>query len=1140
MKKESELRQATILFADISGFTAMSEKMSPEEVTAIMNSVFKMMGYIIEQYEGRIDKFIGDCVMATFGVPTAIENAPNKAVNTAIELRNKLYQFNKSENLKIPLDIHIGINSGNVLAGEVGSDQKKEYTVMGDTVNLAARLEDASQTGQILVGLETYRSTKSEFEYRELKPIKLKGKEKPVSVFELVSQKEKIHYRLTTDRIIQSVMVGREAEMDKLELAVAHAKNGEGSIVNVIGEAGIGKSRLIAELKNSDVVKRTMVLEGRALSMGRNLSFYPIIRILKGFAGISEDDSESTQRQKLETAIRNIHPEEADEIYPFIATLMGMKLTGKYAERVEGIEGEAKEKHIYKNIRALILKSAEVSPLIFIIEDLHWADTSSIVLIISLFRLIENNRILIINVFRPYYKETGEVLRKATNEEFFNLSEEIQLQSLSVEQSGLLIDNLLKIEGIPEKIRNHIKEKSGGNPFFIEEMIRSMIDEGAIEMNDGKIGITDKIDSVVVPNTIQELLMSRIDRLDEDTKSLLRTSSVIGRHFFHKILKQVADAVGNIDVKLGYLKEIQLIREGKRMDEVEYLFKHALAQEAVYESILLQKRKELHLRVAESIEKTFSERLHEFYGMLAYHFNQGGDQDKTETYMEKAGEEAMKASATNEAIEYYMKALELYSDKYGADVDPHKIALIEKNIATAFHTRGNHTEAVNYFDRSLKNLGIKEYGNRISLMMNLLFSLFIFLKSIYYPPKKQKTVLTDLDMQVMEILMKRGMSLIIFDLERTFIESILLFKLALRRDWSGHQIGYNANVGMGALFILGGISFRIGQKAIEYVRTSIKIQDERVSPYLYEYMQEIYNICTGDLSDDFNESIVKDGCDLGDFFNVSAYLEWAGLRNVEKGDFKGADEMIEKLEILINEYGYAHAQLDYYDVKSALHIQRFDYDKSTECINSAIRVSEKLGEDAFKISFLGQKLKAEIKNKSLDTADNTMSEAEKLIKKIGKNSVMPHWYSRYVIGAALYRLAKLENLLQSDEKSGLLSYKKLASKAIKEAEKTGKKYAPTRTQSLRIKAVYFWCINKQNKALKWFNKSIKEVERLGARPELSRTYFEIGKRLLEPKSKYKQLNGITAEEYLEKARVLFEEMGLKWDLEQLEKLRNQA
>jgi adenylate cyclase len=235
----------------------MSEKMDPEQVTCTMNDCFCMMGECIKTHGGTIDKFIGDCVMVLFGLPKALEDAPQKAVNTAIELRNRLYQFNKDKNLSIPLNIHIGINTGPVVAGMFGSSDKQEYTVMGATVNLASRIEDASQIGQILVGPATYKATKTGFAYKTLPPIALKGKAEPVPVYELLSVKETL-YRVQpgVERMISSMMVGRDSELNKVELAVLKAINGEGSIVNVIGEAGIGKSRLIAEMKNREVMKR--------------------------------------------------------------------------------------------------------------------------------------------------------------------------------------------------------------------------------------------------------------------------------------------------------------------------------------------------------------------------------------------------------------------------------------------------------------------------------------------------------------------------------------------------------------------------------------------------------------------------------------------------------------------------------------------------------------------------------------------------------------------------------------------------------------------------------------------------------------------------------------------------------------------
>ena len=1134
MKKESELRQATILFADISGFTAMSEKMSPEEITSIMNSVFKMMGEIIKRYNGRIDKFIGDCVMATFGVPTATENAPQKAVNTAIEMRNKLYQFNREKDLNIPLDIHIGINSGNVLAGEVGSDDKKEYTVMGDTVNLAARLEDASQTGQILVGPDTHRTTKGEFEYRELKPIKMKGKEKPVPVFELISEKEKIHRRLTTDRMIQSEMVGRETEMDKLELAVAHTKNGEGSIVNVIGEAGIGKSRLIAELKNSDVVKRTTVLEGRALSMGRNLSFYPIIEILKSFAGINEDDSDSVQLQKLELAIRNIHPEETDEITPFIATLMGLQLSGIHTERVYGIEGESMEKLIFRSLRTLILKSIEIAPLIFIIEDLHWADTSSIELIISLCPLAENNSLLFINVFRPYYADTGELFRKAILENHAETYVEINLHRLNTLQSDILIDNLLRIEGLPVDLRSLIKSRSEGNPFFIEEMIRSLIDEGAVELYNGKFTITDKINSVAVPHTIQELLMSRIDMLDERTKSLIRNASVIGRHFFHKILTEVAETVEDIDNKLEYLKEVQLIREGKRMEEVEYLFKHALAQEATYESILKQKRKEIHLSVANAIERIFNERLHEFYGTLAYHYSQGEDLDKVEEYMLKAGEEAMKASASSEVITYYQKSLEIYSKKMGSAIDRKDFAGLEMKLGFAFLARGNHVEAIEHYQKALNYLNYSLPKSNFLLIALVVKNMLVLLKNIYFTRKSSTKTPPESIIQIAEIGLHKGKSLAVVDTKRFFLESICFTDILFKYDIRQSQSMFDFSCGFPMLFSFTGISFSLGRKALDYIGAIKDSNKKQLTDYYYDLAEIIHGVNSGVPDIKINIKKIDQAIKDGDFFAAAGSLVFLGLHVIESGDLEMINTIISKSEEIGNEYNYDHARMDFNELKSILLIKRKKLSEAEKYLTAGENLAIAQGQQSRQIGFLGLSLSLRVAQFDHEDAQKIYEQARELVRELGKISIPPYDYAQYSIAVLSFHLYKLQISITENDKSSINHLKKNLIKLSKDAVKAGKKFAPIRTESFRLMGLAHWHNNKKSKALLCFEKSIKEGERLGYRLELSRTYFEVGKRLLE--SKYKQLDGITAEEYLEKARVLFEEMDLQWDLEQLRKV----
>jgi len=547
VKKETERRQATVISAEICGYNEILEELDIEEAAAIMNHCLEMCTAISEKYGGGIDKIMENNIIALFGVPTAIENAPKEAINAAIEMRAGLYRYNRENKLKIPLDIRIGINSGMVISGAVSLDEKQDYTVMGETLTLTTQLKDATAKGQIYVGQLTYRNTRNDFKFKSLKPVGLKGQNNPQPVFEVLSTKANIHRLVfNSERMIRSEMVGREKELDKIKLHILKVINGEGSIVSVIGEAGIGKSRLIAELKKIEDLKKVTLLEGRALSIGKNLSYHPIIDILKSWVGIQEEDSETGSLNKLRATISGIHPEGETEILPFVGTMMGMKLTGKDAERVKGIEGEALEKLILKNVREFIGKAAESRTLVFILEDLHWADISSIELLESLSRLTETHRVLVINVLRPNYRDTGERLLETIRERYGKVHTEIFLESLDETQCENLIRNLIAIKGLPQAVRSAIADRAEGNPFFIEEVLRSFIDEGVVESSEGKFKVTEKIDAVVIPDTIQDVLMTRIGRLDEITKTLLKIASIIGRFFFYKILARVAGTIDDI------------------------------------------------------------------------------------------------------------------------------------------------------------------------------------------------------------------------------------------------------------------------------------------------------------------------------------------------------------------------------------------------------------------------------------------------------------------------------------------------------------------------------------------------------------------------------------------------------------------
>jgi class 3 adenylate cyclase len=448
-KIEGEQKQVTVMFCDMEGFTSLTEKLGSEETYSLMDAVYEILIQKVHDYEGTVNDLTGDGLMALFGSPIALEDAPQKAIRSALAIHREMAEFNNKMTAegKIPaVRMRIGINTGPVVVGTLGNDLRVQFSAVGDTVNLASRIEKVAEPGTTYVTDDTYKLTRDLFHFEPLGEKEVKGKKRPVAVYKLLSAIQDVYRpRLGSERMMYSEMVGRDNELHRLELQVMKAINGQGSIVNIIGEAGIGKSRLVAELKKREMMKAVKLLEGRAISIGGNLSFHPITDLLKQWMGMRQDDDQVTALSKLQNTLRNLFPEEFGEVLPFVATLMGIPILGKYAERVKGLEGEALEKLILKSLRDLLIRAAERTPLMIVVEDLHWADTSSLELLESLFRLAETQRILFVNLFRPGFPETGDRILKTLKELLPVYHLEMVLEPLDERMSEALIGNMLSI-----------------------------------------------------------------------------------------------------------------------------------------------------------------------------------------------------------------------------------------------------------------------------------------------------------------------------------------------------------------------------------------------------------------------------------------------------------------------------------------------------------------------------------------------------------------------------------------------------------------------------------------------------------------------------------------------------------------------
>ena len=651
-ERESERKHVTVLFSDLSGYTAMSEKLDPEELKEITSRIFGEISNVINKYEGFVEKFVGDAVMALFGVPKAHEDDPVRAIRAAKEIHD-LVDANSPEiekRIGQPISMHTGINTGLVVTGEVDME-KGTHGVAGDTINLAARLSSLAKTGEILVGPDTYRQAEGYFVFEALEPTMVKGKAEPIQAFRLLASKEK---PITVHRLsgLRAELIGRKAEVAHLREAVENLREGKGRIFSVCGDAGTGKSRLVEDFKASLDLKEVQWLEGHAYAYSQNIPYFPLIDLLNRVFHIEEGDPQQRVREKVESGMENLVGKERD-IVPYVGSLYSIS----YPE-VEDVSPEFWKSRLQEATQKIISALAQKAPTVLFLEDLHWADPSFVELLRNALMEVRQPAIVLC-VYRP-------TISLFTSQQLSGLSKfyhEIRLQDLSLSDAQEMLESLLKTERIPSDLKQFVQDKAEGNPFYLEELVNSLIETETLIRDNGSWKLTRPIAETGVSSTIHGVISGRVDRLEKETKRILQEASVIGRAFLYEILNRVTELKDHIDHSLRSMERLDLIRAGSLEPDLEYIFKHALTQEVVYNSLLKKERQEIHERVALVIEQIFHNRLPEVYETLSFHFKQSESGLKAIDYLMKAGEKSLKRYALEEAHRYYKEAFDILINK---------------------------------------------------------------------------------------------------------------------------------------------------------------------------------------------------------------------------------------------------------------------------------------------------------------------------------------------------------------------------------------------------------------------------------------------------------------------------------------------
>jgi class 3 adenylate cyclase len=649
-KIESERRLVTVLFADVTGFTALSEKMDLEDVSMILNDCFGGLISVILKYEGTIDKFIGDGIMAIFGAPLAHENDPERAVRCALDMLTEIDQFNMRSTINVPtpLGLHVGLHSGWVIAGNVGNDLRMDYSVIGDTVNLASRLVEIAPRGEIYLTEDTFKLVSEICAAEGPTPKLFRGKTEPVNIYRLKglkSDEEAKRQQLTQDQF-----VGREKEIEVAKEALNLVTRKAQARLFIRGEAGVGKSRLKAELVKYSYQQAIAVFEGSCSSFETNTPYYLWTSLFRNILKVTTDMSEAEARRRLHQATQALGIPEHE---PYLGALLSLRY-----EEVGEVEDAVRKQRIFQATRVFLSAYALRRRVAFVLEDLHWIDRFSQELLEYMFsRTTSVVLALFVLIFRDEYVGAKDLVEEG---------QLIDLNRLAKPEAQKLIKLRLGADVVPPEVEALVLQRSEGNPFFIQEIIKTLVDKKKIAVRRRKVEIVSEDIEAGIPGTIQGIIMARIDRIQDSIKEVLLRASVIGREFSTSLLEKVVERKGELAPTLEELRSLELILQKDEAREYDFLFKHFLIQEVAYNTILVNKRKELHATIARAVEQLFPDRLMEFYELLAFHYEKAEMWDKAAEYLSKSGHKAGQMYSGEESRAFFERREEAVKKLYEA------------------------------------------------------------------------------------------------------------------------------------------------------------------------------------------------------------------------------------------------------------------------------------------------------------------------------------------------------------------------------------------------------------------------------------------------------------------------------------------
>ncbi|MGO9263480.1 MAG: AAA family ATPase [Candidatus Binataceae bacterium] len=647
MRPAGERKIVTALFVDLKGSTTLMEDMDPEAAHAIVAPLLRIMTDAVQRYEGYVARTTGDGIFALFGAPVAYEDHPQRALYAAFEIQRELRAEGQRRNAKglRVLEARVGVHTGEVVAYAVETSGRVEYRLVGHAANLASRLESLAPVGSIVTSEYTRQLCEGYFELQGLGPTRVKGLSTPIEVYEVIGLgRLRTHFQLALQRGLTK-FVGRRRELDQLQHALQLAMSEQGQIVAVMAEAGTGKSRLFHEFR-ATIPPTCKVLEAYSVSHGKASAWLPVLELLRGYFGIADADDGASRRDKVRNTLTALDPAHAGTL-PYVFGLLGIV---EGPDPIAQMDPQIKRQRTLDAIKRIILQESLTQPVVVIFEDLHWIDAQTQALLDLLADGLARASVLLLVNYRPEYRHEW------TNKSYYV---QLRLDPLGGAEGAAMLAALLG-EGVElNPLKRLITDRTGGNPFFIEEIVQAPFDEGDLVRN-GVVKVMRSLSQLRLPATVQGMLAARIGRLALEQRELLQMLAVIGRESPRDLLEQVAPrADTKLERLLADLQAAEFIYEQPVAGNVEYVFKHALTQEVAYNSLLIERRKQLHERAGQALEIIFANQLDDHLSQLAHHYSHSESADKAIDYLGRAGRQAIERSAHVDAIVSITLALQL-------------------------------------------------------------------------------------------------------------------------------------------------------------------------------------------------------------------------------------------------------------------------------------------------------------------------------------------------------------------------------------------------------------------------------------------------------------------------------------------------